>query len=124
MPGSTAESRLAQPAELLEICPHFREAIALLGKRWTGLILRALSDGPCRFNKMASIVPGLSDRMLSARLRELETAGLVERTVYDEVPVRIEYRLTDKGADLRPVLDAVQEWAQRWQMAAGPADCD
>lgn len=114
----TAESVAAGPPE--DLCPHYREAITLLGKRWTGLILRVLAGRPSRFGEIAASVDGLSDRMLSARLRELEAAGLVQRIVHDEVPVRVEYRLSEMGADLAPILDGLQRWAERWDMAAAP----
>jgi DNA-binding HxlR family transcriptional regulator len=59
-------------------------------------------------------VEGLSDRVLSDRLRELEVEGIIERTVYPQIPVRVEYRLTEKGRDLKPVVDAIHTWAQTW----------
>lgn len=96
------------------VCPKFHRAIELIGKRWTGAILRALMDGPRRFTELLEAVPGLHDRLLSERLRELEAEGLVERRVYPEVPVRVEYRLTEKGRDLERVVAEVQRWADRW----------
>ena len=98
----------------LVLCPRYEQAMAVLGKRWTGLIIRALLDGTCRFNGISSFVPGLSDRLLSERLKELEAESIVERRVYPETPVRIEYKLTPKGEDLRPVFDACQHWADAW----------
>src|SRR5436189_2039670 len=98
----------------LALCPRYEHAIAVLGKRWTGLIIRALLDGSCRFNGISSYVPGLSDRLLSERLKEMEAEGVVERRVYPETPVRIEYVLTAKGDALRPVRDAFQTWADDW----------
>jgi DNA-binding HxlR family transcriptional regulator len=97
-----------------EICPRFEEAMSLLGKRWTGLILEVLMNGAVRFTEMAQAIPELSDRMLAERLKELEAAGLVSREVYPETPVRIVYSLTEKGRAFKPVLDAVHEWADRW----------
>ena len=64
-----------------KVCPHFHAAVELVGKRWTGAILSALADGPCRFRELGEAVPGMSDRLLSQRLRELEAEGLVERSV-------------------------------------------
>lgn len=96
------------------MCPRFEQAAQLLGKRWTGLILDSLMPGPRRFCEMTSMVDGLSDRVLSDRLRELEVEGIVERIVYPHIPVRVEYRLTQKGHDLGPVLGAMHEWAQQW----------
>lgn len=96
------------------ICPHFEHAIQLLGKRWTGLILDTLMHGPQRFCEMTTIVEGLSDRVLSDRLRELEMEGIIERVVYPHIPVRVEYRLTEKGRDLQPVITAIHDWAEKW----------
>jgi DNA-binding HxlR family transcriptional regulator len=97
-----------------EMCPRFEQAMGLLGKRWTGLILEVLMNGAVRFTEMAQAIPELSDRMLAERLKELEAAGLVSREVYPETPVRIVYSLTEKGRAFKPVLDAVHEWADRW----------
>ena len=96
------------------MCPRFEHAIQLLGKRWTGLILDTLMHGPQRFCEMTAAVEGLSDRVLSDRLRELEAEGIIERAVYPQIPVRVEYRLTDKGRDLQPVVDAIHNWAETW----------
>lgn len=100
-----------------EMCPRYEQAVQVLGKRWTGLILRALMDGPRRFSEITAYVEGLSDRLLSERLQELEEAGIVERRVYPQRPVVIVYALTVKGADLRNVLSAIQSWADRWVLA-------
>jgi len=101
-------------------CPKYEEAMSVLGKRWTGLILRALFSGSTRFSSICAYVPGLSDRLLSERLKELEMIGIVERRVYAETPVRVEYVLTLKGEALRPILDAVQAWADTWIIAPEP----
>src|SRR4051812_5605521 len=100
--------------EQTHLCPKYEYAMGLLGKRWSGLIIRALMDGPCRFNELLSIVERVSDRVLTERLRELESAGLVERAVYPESPVRIEYSLSEKGRAMESVLNAVQAWADEW----------
>jgi len=96
------------------MCPRYERAIQLLGKRWTGLLLDALLRGPQRFCELTSAVEGLSDRVLSDRLRELEVEGIVERIVYPHIPVRVEYQLTEKGKALAPVVDAIHAWAQEW----------
>lgn len=96
------------------LCPKFECAFALLGKRWNGLILRVLLDGPKRFSDISNIIPQLSDKILVQRFRELEAEGIIMRTVYPETPVRIEYQLTDKGFALKPVIDEVQKWAETW----------
>jgi DNA-binding HxlR family transcriptional regulator len=97
-----------------EVCPHFHAAIELIGKRWTGAILCALTEGQLRFGELGKAVPGLSDRLLSRRLRELEDEGLVKRDVEPGSPVRVIYSLTEKGVELRPAIDELGDWARRW----------
>ncbi len=100
------------------VCTLYHQAAELIGRRWTGVIVRAMADGAVRFGDIVAAVPGISDRMLSERLKELEAEGLVTRTVYPEHPVRIEYRLTEKGQDLGAVMDAIAAWAHRWLAGA------
>lgn len=95
-------------------CPYFHHAIELVGRRWSGAILRSLLQGNQRFTDIRTSIPGLSDRLLSERLKELESEGLVTRQVYAETPVRIEYELTDKGRDLEGAIGALTDWADRW----------
>ena len=95
-------------------CPYYHEAIELVGRRWTGAILRVLMEGPMRFSEVGQAVPELSDRLLSARMKELEARGIVERVVHQGPPVRVEYRLSKMGRDLGPTLIQLQAWAQRW----------
>ena len=102
------------PLQENQMCPRYEHAIQLLGKRWTGLILDSLMQGPRRFCELTATVEGLSDRVLSDRLRELEHEGVIERVVYPQIPVRVEYRLTDKGHDLKPVVEAIHHWAEQW----------
>jgi DNA-binding HxlR family transcriptional regulator len=102
------------PSELTSFCPAYHRAVELIGRRWTGAILRALLADVCRFNELAAAVPGLSDRMLAERLRELESEGLVVRKVIPSSPVRVEYNLTDKGRALESVVRAVAGWAETW----------
>ena len=109
----TTEIRMTQTAST-NICPKYEHAVQLLGKRWTGLLLYALLEGPQRFCELTSTVEGLSDRVLSDRLRELEVEGVVERIVYPHIPVRVEYQLTDKGRALEPVVLAIHQWAEKW----------
>jgi DNA-binding HxlR family transcriptional regulator len=103
------------------ICPLYHRAIELIGRRWTGAILQVMRGGVVRFSDLAAAIPGLSDRMLSERLKELEAERLVERLVIPETPVRVEYRLTDRGVALGSVLDAVTAWAHRWLRDGVPA---
>jgi len=112
----TISTEMTQLAPTGSICPRYEHAIQLLGKRWTGLLLDALMEGPQRFCELTATVEGLSDRVLSDRLRELEVEGVVERIVYPQIPVRVEYKLTEKGLALKPVVEAIHEWAEKWVM--------
>lgn len=95
-------------------CPLYHEAVELVGRRWTGAILRVLMDGPLRFSQIAHAVPELSDRLLSERMKELESRGIVERTVISGPPVRTEYSLSRMGRELEPALSELERWARRW----------
>ena len=95
-------------------CAVYQHAIELLGGRWTGAIVRALLGGTTRFNDITAAIPGLSDRMLAERLRELEAEGLLTRAVIPEMPVRVEYHLTQKGLALSSVIDALVAWLTDW----------
>ena len=95
-------------------CPFYHEAIELVGRRWTGAIIRVLMERPMRFSEVGQAVPELSDRLLSARMKELEARGIVERTVHPGPPVRVEYSLSRMGRELGPALSQLQVWAQRW----------
>jgi DNA-binding HxlR family transcriptional regulator len=99
------------------VCPHFHRAIELIGKRGTGAIVVALTERPMRYGELGKAVPGLSDRLLSQRLRELEEEGLVERQVEAGTPVRVTYSLTVIGQELDPVLSELKSWARRWKKA-------
>lgn len=92
-------------------CQALTPVFALLGKRWTGLILGTLMSGPARFSELARTIDGVSERMLGERLNELGEAGLVERLVDDGPPVAVTYQLTERGAALRPALDELERWA-------------
>lgn len=104
----------AQDQAAAGVCPHFHAAIELIGKRWTGAVISALTEGPQRFAELTRAVPGISDRLLSQRLRELEEEGLVEREVEAGTPVRVTYSLTEKGAELGPAIGELKLWARRW----------
>lgn len=97
-----------------QMCPRYEQATQVLGKRWTGLLLDTLMRGPKRFCELTNAVDGLSDRVLSDRLRELELAGIIERNVYPHIPVRVEYQLTAKGRALEPVINEIHNWAEAW----------
>lgn len=95
-------------------CPLYHEAVELIGRRWTGAILRVLMEGPLRFSQIAQAVPELSDRLLSERMKELEARGIVCRTVISGPPLRVQYELSHMGAELGPALSELQRWAKRW----------
>lgn len=86
------------------------EAMRLLGGRWRLLLVSYLLDGPKRFNDLRRDVPGISQRMLTLDLRALEEAGLIDRTVFPAVPVKVEYRLTEDGQRLRPVVEVMRDF--------------
>jgi DNA-binding HxlR family transcriptional regulator len=107
--------------DLSPFCPRYHRAVEIVGRRWSGAIVRAMMTGRTRFAEIAAVVPGLSDRLLSQRLKELETEGIVAREVRPETPVRIEYRLTAKGAALAEAVEALSRWADEWvELAPSP----
>ncbi len=97
-----------------QVCRHYHWAVELIGRRWAGAILYTLTDGPLHFAEIKEAVPGMSDRLLSCRLKELEKAGLVRREVQPGNRVRVSYELTDKGHSLEPVMAELREWARAW----------
>jgi len=103
-----------------ELCSKFHKASELIGRRWTGAIIYLLLSTKCRFATLRDAIPEITDRMLSERLQELETEGIVERTVVPETPVRVEYALTRKGRALASAMDAIADWASHW-VAEEPA---
>jgi DNA-binding HxlR family transcriptional regulator len=105
----------AQAPGCNSVCPDFHEAIELIGRRWTGAILCSLIEGPRRFGELGKVVPGLSDRLLSQRLRELEDEGLVKRDVEAGTPVRVTYSLTETGEALGPAIRELKSWAKQWK---------
>lgn len=115
--GATSEEGAGTAVEAARpaCCGLYHRAIELVGKRWTGAILLVLLDGPLHFSGIRQLVPELSDRLLSERLKELEAEGIVERRVLDGSPVRVEYSLTAKGRALEPTLGALKRWAQEHQ---------
>jgi DNA-binding HxlR family transcriptional regulator len=104
-------------------CPLYHQAVELIGRRWTGAILRVLMDGPMRFSEIGQAVPELSDRLLSERMKELEARGIVKRTVIPGPPLRVEYALSEMGRELEPALAELQRWAARW-LGESAADRD
>lgn len=105
------------------LCPRYHRAVEIIGRRWSGSILRVMLSGATRFTDIKHAVSDLSDRMLSERLKELEAEGLVVREVTSSTPVRIDYRLTPMGEALGPALDAIGAWATRWiELPEAPAE--
>lgn len=100
--------------DFTRMCPKYESAAELICKKWTGLIIRVLMGGPKRFKDIKEQIPDMSDKMLTDRMKELEASGIVIRKVYPEMPVRIEYELTDKGRDMKNVIESIQEWGDRW----------
>lgn len=94
-------------------CPVLATARIVSGK-WTLLILRDLAAGPCRFTQLERSLAGISPRTLSQRLRVLEEEGIIAREVYPEAPPRVEYRLTVKGRDIGPIVDAMRAYGEQW----------
>src|SRR5437899_3834552 len=93
-------SMARQPRHSSQLCQRYQTAMDLLGKRWSGLIISALREGPLRYSQIAERMEVIGDKMLSERLKELEEAGIVERHVLAEPVVRVEYQLTRKGRAL------------------------
>jgi DNA-binding HxlR family transcriptional regulator len=113
--GAGRASGAAKPKQ---VCPHFHGAVELIGRRWAGAILYALTGGPLHFAELKESVPGMSDRLLSHRLKELEEAGLVRREVQEAGKrVRVSYELTQKGHSLEPVMGGLRDWARHWHRA-------
>ena len=102
--------RAVKPA----VCALFHQASELIGRRWTGAIIYVLLKERCRFAALRAGIPGITDRMLSERLQELEEEGIVERTVVPETPIRVEYALTKKGRALSEPIEAITQWAHKW----------
>lgn len=96
------------------MCPKYEAAADILGKKWTGRIIRVLLGGPKRFKEIKEQIPEMSDKMLTDRMKELETQNIINRNVYPEMPVRIEYDLTEKGRELQPVIESIQKWGEEW----------
>ena len=98
----------------LPACP-VETTLTLISDKWKVLILRDLMSGARRFGELKRSLGAVSQKVLTAQLRQMEDSGLLTRTVYPEVPPRVEYRLTDLGRCLKPVLDAMQSWGEAYQ---------
>jgi DNA-binding HxlR family transcriptional regulator len=96
------------------VCARFHQAVELIGGRWTGAIIQTLLQGKTRYALIKTAIPDITDRMLSERLRFLESEELLTRRVVPESPVRVEYELTEKGRSLQSSLLEIGWWAERW----------
>nr|WP_145134292.1 helix-turn-helix domain-containing protein [Paenibacillus sp. Y412MC10] len=105
-------------AEYLQGC-SVEVALNIIGGKWKGMILYTLLDGTKRFNELRQIIPGITQRMLTLQLRELEDCGIVQRVVYPEVPPRVEYSLTEFGQTIKPVILQIREWGSSYKKAMG-----
>ena len=102
------------PAKELPACP-VETTLMLISDKWKVLILRDLLPGTKRFGELKKSIGHVSQKVLTAQLRQMEESGLLTRTVYPEVPPRVEYTLTDLGCSLKPVLDAMWDWGEEYK---------
>ena len=107
--------------EELPDCP-VATTVQLIGNKWKLLILRNLLARPWRFNEMLHSIPGISQKVLTDNLRALENDGIITRTVFPEVPPRVEYALSELGATMRPIIDAMQAWGLNYQRMVREAE--
>lgn len=105
-----------QEVKELPACP-VETTLTLIGNKWKVLILRDLLPGTKRFGELKKSIGNVSQKVLTAQLRDMENSGLLTRTVYAEVPPRVEYSLTDLGKSLKPILDAMQTWGEEYKKA-------
>ena len=108
----------------LPICP-VATAVQLIGNKWKLLIIRNLRmEDKQRFNQLLKTIPGISQKVLTENLRAMEADGLITRTVYPEVPPRVEYALSDLGNSMRPIMDAMEIWGRNYQEAVRSASAE
>lgn len=100
----------------LPACP-VETTLFFISNKWSGLILRDLMDGACRFNELRRSIGNISQKVLTSNLRQMEEHGLLTRTVYAEVPPRVEYELTDLGKSLQPVIDELRQWGETYKQS-------
>jgi DNA-binding HxlR family transcriptional regulator len=112
---------MKETAHAPALCTRFHHASELIGRRWTGAILFVLLQKTCRFAEIRDAIPGITDRMLSERLQELEQEGLVDRRVVPDTPVRVEYSVTKKGKALGDAIDSIAKWAEKYLPIEAPA---
>ena len=120
-PGSgpaAGPGRLNCSIELQEYLEVVQRGLKAITGKWKGEIVCLLLEGPRRFNELRRGIPGITQHMLAAQLRDLEKSGLVVRHDYEEAPPRVEYELSEAGKALRPVGDALHDWAKAYAPAA------
>jgi DNA-binding HxlR family transcriptional regulator len=115
--GSMTTGQTDEDDSDCDYCPHFQHALELIGRRWTGSILKIIGDRSLRFGEIRSDIPGLSDRLLDTRLTELEDEGVVSRI---ERNGEVRYAATAKGVALRPAFDAIGKWTYEFPMEERP----
>ncbi|WP_244904834.1 winged helix-turn-helix transcriptional regulator [Streptomyces prasinopilosus] len=113
-PAAGRASRPGPSYEDSRYCPKFHSAVELIGRRWNGAILLAIIRGADRYKDVLDAVPGLSERLLAQRLKELEQARIIERDVIPSTPVRITYHLTPRGIELAEAIEPLLAWGDRW----------
>ena len=114
----TLPTSSAAPAKELPACP-VETTLTLISDKWKVLILRDLMPGTKRFGALKKSIGGVSQKVLTAQLRQMEESGLLTRTVYPEVPPRVEYTLTELGYSLKPILDAMWDWGEAYKAKTG-----
>ena len=110
----TTDYQTCNEHDTFHLCPKFTKIFSILGKKWNGLIIDVLlENGHQRFKDIANYIPECSDRVLVERLKELEREGLIQRQTFPNSSL-IQYRLTERGNDLRAAIEAVHGWADKW----------
>ena len=105
--------KIEEKNSIIEICP-IRNVVSRFGNKWAFLVILVLSENnPSRFNQLGKLIPDISTKVLSHTLQMLEADGLVKRSVFPEVPIRVEYELTETGKTLVPIILSLTEWAQK-----------
>lgn len=114
----TTKGSQAAPVMELPACP-VETTLTLISDKWKVLILRDLMPGTKRFGELKKSIGHVSQKVLTAQLRQMEASGLVTRTVFPEVPPHVEYTLTELGYSLKPILDAMWEWGEHYKAQNG-----
>lgn len=96
------------------LCPKVEATLTLISKKWTALIIYTLHEGTMKFSEIEHFIPGLSARLLTERLKELEKENIIRKRIYTEESIKIEYELTKKGYDLAASFSQLEDWAQKW----------